>query len=88
MAHGITNPTIAGRETTIVAVCNAKGCGHHAVIDIARLPPGTQRGQIAQRARCTACGTRGAQIMRNIAADYERMEAASGFSAKYPGGEG
>ena len=82
------DPTVAAwlaeGETTIALFCIAKDCGHHASVDISNLPPETKRSQIIRRARCSACGSRSVQLMRDMDAHYRRMEAA-GFNTKYPG---
>ncbi len=64
------------------------GCGHYATVKLADLPPTMTRTQLGRNARCAECGKRGAQVMRDMAAHYEQMEAGGSFSAKYPGGEG
>ncbi|MBB2964669.1 hypothetical protein [Methylobacterium sp. R2-1] len=70
---------IAEGETTIAVFCIAKGCGHHAAVDITRLPPETKRSQIIRRARCTACGSREVKLMRDMDAHYRRMLEERGF---------
>lgn len=70
---------IAEGETTMSVSCIARECGHHAVLDLTRLPPETTRSQIARRIRCTACGARGGQIMRDMVEHYRRMKERSGF---------
>ncbi|KQO83980.1 hypothetical protein ASF36_25430 [Methylobacterium sp. Leaf90] len=59
----------------------ARDCGHHATVDIIRLPPETRRSQIIQRARCTACGSRDVRLMRDMDAHYRRMKEESGFDS-------
>ncbi|MEZ0251088.1 MAG: hypothetical protein ACAH20_09015 [Methylobacteriaceae bacterium] len=76
---------IAEGENTIALFCIAKGCGHHAAVDITRLPPETKRSQIIRRARCSACGSREVRLMRDMDAHYAELEAKGGFSASYPG---
>lgn len=63
-------------------------CGHFATVTLADLPPTMTRTRLGQNARCAACGKRGAQVMRDMNAHYEEMEARGGFSANYPGGKG
>lgn len=57
---------IAEGETTVALFCIAKGCRHHASVDISGLPPETKRSQIIRRAQCAACGSRNEQLMRDI----------------------
>lgn len=70
---------IAEGETTIAVFCNALGCGHGTALKLADLPPKLTRDRLARQARCAKCGSRGAQVMKDMAEHYRRMKEESGF---------
>ncbi|MFY9292186.1 MAG: hypothetical protein WAP03_16065 [Methylorubrum rhodinum] len=70
---------IAEGEATIAIFCsppNRAGCGHSAVVRLDTLDPRMTRSRLARRAVYSACGGRGGEVMRDMAAHDERMRAA------------
>jgi hypothetical protein len=52
-----------------------RSCRHHAAVKLADLPPDVTRTRLGQNARCAECGKHGAQVIRDMKAHYERLEA-------------
>lgn len=78
----MSDPTVAdwiaeGEATIEVHCCppDRAGCGHSAVVRLTTLDPRMTRSRLARRAVCSACGGRGGQVMRDMAAHYDRMRA-------------
>ncbi|WP_461658844.1 hypothetical protein [Methylorubrum aminovorans] len=68
---------LAESETSIALFCIATGCGHGAAFVLANLPPRQTRDRLARPARCAKRGSRGAQVMKDMAEHYRRMEEES-----------
>jgi hypothetical protein len=76
------DPTVAdwlawGHATIAVHCCppNGPGCGWHAILRLADLPPTLRWSDLGRRARCSHCGARGGQVMMDMDAHYERLRA-------------
>ncbi len=69
---------------TAAVYCQRPGCGHSAVISLARFPPGWSSRAIARRLICSRCGSKDIGIMQDMQAHYARVHAAYGQCQPLP----